>query len=237
MSRLERESFQAGSLAFSQGDNQRALESLGRVLEACPRYADVHYMVGLVHERLGDLDAAAACLERAVDINPRYVEATVALSALCERRGDFERSRELSEFLAEEAATGALEATTRGKLANLQAAVGDAYREVGDLREAIMAYRKALDRCPKFHDIRYRLAVTLREHGLPTQAIAELSRILRDNEQYAEARVQLGLTYYTLGRLPEAIEAWRQVAEAEPARDDARMYLRMVKQEGETRAV
>ena len=90
MTRLERESFQAGSLAFSQGDNQRALESLGRVLEACPRYADVHYMVGLVHERLGDLDAAAACLERAVDINPRYVEATVALSALCERRGDFD---------------------------------------------------------------------------------------------------------------------------------------------------
>ncbi|NNL86886.1 MAG: tetratricopeptide repeat protein [Myxococcales bacterium] len=230
MTRQDRESYQTGTLAFSQGNNERALESLTRVLDACPHYADVHYMVGLLHERRGDLEAATASLERAIDINPRYVEATLALSSLCERSGDFARSRELSELLAKEAETGALEATTRGKLANLQAAVGDAYREVGDLREAIAAYRKALDRCPNFHDIRYRLAVTLREQSLPTQAIAELTRILRANEQYAEARVQLGLTYYTLGRLPEAIAAWRTVAAAEPAREDARMYLRMVRE-------
>lgn len=228
MTRQDRETYLAGRQAFEHGDVERALSKLESVLDRCPRYADIHYMVGLLYERKGKLDEAAASLERAVDINPRYAEATVALSSLCERRGDFDRSRELSEQLQRDAVSGALDTTTRGKLANLQAAVGDAYREVGDLREAVVAYRKALDRCPNFHDIRYRLAVALREQGLPTQAIAELKRLLRVNEDYLEARVQLGLTYYTLGRLPDAVEAWKRVVAAEPEREDANMYLRMV---------
>ncbi len=48
------------------------------------------------------------------------------------------------------------------------------------------------------------------------------------NEDYLEARVQLGLTYYTLGRIPDAIEAWKRVVRADPEREDANMYLRMV---------
>ena len=82
--------------------------------------------------------------------------------------------------------------TTRGKLANLHAALGDAYRESGDLRAAIGEYRKALDRCPHFHDVRQKLAVALRENGLPHQAIRELERILFDRfaSHFVEARAK-----------------------------------------------
>jgi tetratricopeptide (TPR) repeat protein len=118
--------------------------------------------------------------------------------------------------------------TTRGKLANLHAALGDAYREAGDLREAIDAYRKALDRCPGFHDIRQRLAVTLREAGLPARALAELQRVLRANPHYLDAQVQIGLTLFTLGRTEEARAAWNAALERDPSRDDARMYLRLL---------
>jgi tetratricopeptide (TPR) repeat protein len=230
MTREERESYLLGRQRFEAGDDRAALETFSLLLESCPRFADVHYMVGLVHERGGNLEAASTSLERALEINPRYAEAVAALVSVYERRGLFERSRELAEQLSPSvaASAGELDATTRGKLANLHAVLGDAYREAGDLREAIDAYRKALDRCPSFHDIRHKLGIALREAGLPNRAIGEFKRVLRANSGYLESAVQLGLTYYTLGRIPQAVAEWESVLERDPSRDDAKMYLRMV---------
>jgi tetratricopeptide (TPR) repeat protein len=237
MSREERESYLLGRQRFEAGDDQGALETFNILLESCPRFADVHYMVGLVHERGDDLEAATASLERALEINPGYAEAVAALVSVYERRGLFERSRELAAQLSPSARSdaGNLDATTRGKLANLHAVLGDAYREAGELREAIEAYRKALDRCPGFHDIRHRLGIALREAGLPNHAISEFKRVLRIHSDYLESAVQLGLTYYTLGRTPQALAEWESVLERDPSCEEARMYLRMV-QAGEINA-
>ena len=43
-----------------------------------------------------------------------------------------------------------------------------------------------------------------------------------------ESHVQLGLTYYSIGRTPDAIREWEAVLEREPSREDAQMYLRLV---------
>jgi tetratricopeptide (TPR) repeat protein len=236
MNREERESYLLGRQRFEAGDDRGALETFTLLLESCPRFADVHYMVGLVHERGGDLEAATSSLERALEINPGYAEAVAALVSVYERRGLFERSRQLAEQLSPlfGSAAGNLDATTRGKLANLHAVLGDAYREAGDLREAIEAYRKALDRCPGFHDIRHKLGIALREAGLPNRAIGEFKRVLRTNSAYLESAVQLGLTYYTLGRTAQALSEWESVLHQDPSRDDAQMYLRMVHAAGTT---
>jgi tetratricopeptide (TPR) repeat protein len=187
-------------------------------------------MMGLVHEREGDLEAASSSLERALEINPGYAEAVAALVSVYERRGLFDRSRELAAQLRPSATSdaGNLDATTRGKLANLHAALGNAYREAGEPREAIEAYRKALDRCPGYHDIRHRLGIALREAGLANHAISEFKRVLRTHPEHLESAVQLGLTYYTLGRTPLALAEWKSVLQRDPSREDAQMYLRMV---------
>jgi tetratricopeptide (TPR) repeat protein len=158
----------------------------------------------------------------------------LALATIYETTGDFERSREIAQRASELApnSDGALDATPRGKLANLQAGVADAYAEAGELREAIDGYRKALDRCPTFHDIRLRLGVTLREAGLPDRALAEFARVLRAVPDYIEARVQRGLTLYTLGRTDDALTEWKSVLATDPNRADAKMYLRLVRATG-----
>ena len=70
--------------------------------------------------------------------------------------------------------------------------------------------------------------MALREAGLPARAIAELQRVLRANPDYLDARVQLGVTYYTLGRTAEARAEWTASLERDATRDDARMYLAML---------
>jgi tetratricopeptide (TPR) repeat protein len=233
----EREAFVLGRQCYARGDPENALRHLARLLETCPRFADVHYLMGLIREELGDVEAAVSSFEQALHINPGYTEAFLALASTYEQRGDYDRTRSLARRMSPAALDasgapapedGSPDPTTRAKLANLHAALGDAYHEVGDVKEAIEAYRKALDRCPTFHDIRQRLGIALREAGLASQALREFWRILRANPKYLDAAVQLGLTYYTMGRSGDAIAQWEGVLKRDPARDDARMYLRML---------
>jgi tetratricopeptide (TPR) repeat protein len=227
----DREILLRGRRAFDRGEDATALENLSRLARHGNEYADVHYMIGMLEERKGDLGAALESLRRAIRVNPSYVEALLALASLHERQGDFDLSQSYAERASQltQPNPGELDPTTRGKLANQQAALGDALVEAGERRDGIEAYRAALERCPSFHDIRHRLGVTLREAGLPFQAAQEFRHILRVHPAMLESRIQLGLTYYSLGRTPEAVREWEAVLESEPGRDEARMYLRLVR--------
>ena len=233
----DREILTRGRRAFERGDDAGAIENLTRLVSHGIEYADVYYMIGMLHERENDLDAAVHSLRRAIRINPSYVEALLALASLHEQRGDFDHSQAYAERASQlsKPSSGGLDPTTRGKLANQQAALGDAFAQAGERRDAIDEYRRALDRCPTFHDVRHRLGVTLREAGLPSQAAHEFQHILRAHSHLLDSQIQLGLTYYSMGRTPEAVEEWNAVLERDPSRDEARMYLRLVR--GVTRRV
>ena len=126
-------------------------------------------------------------------------------------------------------ASDGLDAHDQAKLANLQAALGDAYREVGrarrgDRRPTARRSTAARASTTSATGSASRCAST----GLPDQAIREFGRVLRANPAYLDASVQLGVTYYTLGRAAEARDEWNATLERDPSRDDARMYLRLL---------
>jgi tetratricopeptide (TPR) repeat protein len=225
----ERRDYELGRRCFERGDAETSLPHLTRLIQT-RNFADVHYMIGVMYHRKGELSEAGKSFREALRLNPSYTEALLALANIYESEGDFERSREIAERAGAVArsAGDVVDATTRGKLANLQAALGNAYRDVGELREAIEAYRKALDRCPNFPDIRNRLGIALREAGLPDRAIAEFRRVLRSHPGFCDSTVQLGVTLYSLGRSEEAATEWESVLAEHPDREDARMYLRMI---------
>jgi tetratricopeptide (TPR) repeat protein len=225
----EREAYTRGRRSFERGDEDAALDAFRILLSSKPDFADVHYMVGVLLDRRGDQDAAIESLRAAISLNPSYAEALLALASVHERGGDFDRSCDFAERAASVSPPhiSGIDATTRGKLANLQAAVADAYAEVGEYREAIEAYRKALDRCPDYHDIRYRLGVALRQGGLPHKAEQEFKRVLRGNSKLLDANLQLGLTYYSQGRTTDAVAQWQHVLEQDHEREEARMYIRL----------
>ena len=229
MTPSERRDYELGRRCFERGDAEASLPHLTRLIRT-RNFADVHYMIGVMYHRKGDVSEAGQSLREALRLNPSYSEALLALANVYESQGDFERSREIAERAGTVARSekDVIDATTRGKLANLQAALGDAYRDVGELREAIEAYRKALDRCPNFPDIRNRLGIALRDAGLPDRAIAEFRRVRRSHPEFCDATVQLGVTLYSLGRTEEAAQEWESVLAEHPERDDARMYLRMI---------
>ncbi len=231
MTPAERRTYQLACRHFESGDADGALSHFTDLLRTQQGFADVHYRVGVLQERKGDLGAAARSLWQALRLNPSYAEAILALASVYESQGDFDRAREIAERarFAARASAGKLDATTRGKLANMQAQLGDALLEAGEAREAIDCYSRALDRCPEFHDIRLQLGMALRDAGLPDRSAAELRRVLEARPEMLVARVQLGVTLHSLGRAHEAIREWKRVLESDPTRRDALMYLRLVR--------
>ena len=124
MTSREQDAYARGCGCFAIGEVDEALETFSSLLETRSDFADVHYMVGVLRDRKGDDAGATESLRRAVRLNPSYAEALLALASVHERRGEYDRSREYAERAAAVSRRDgrALDPTTRGKLANLQAA-------------------------------------------------------------------------------------------------------------------
>src|SRR4030095_8447330 len=148
MSREDREAYLVVRERFERGDAPAARAPLEELARRYPRYADLHYMIGILREREQDLDGAGSSLEPALELNPSYADAALALIAVYEQRGEHERARALSAHLLPAVGSEGLDSTTRGKLANLHAALGDAYRQGGGVREGHQGPRPAPRRGP-----------------------------------------------------------------------------------------
>ncbi len=91
MTSVEREMYALGRYCFERGDVERGLESLSPLLERRVGFADLHYMVGVLLDRKGEVDEARDRLRDAIRLNPSNTEALLALASVYERDGEFER--------------------------------------------------------------------------------------------------------------------------------------------------
>jgi tetratricopeptide (TPR) repeat protein len=217
-----------GRDAFKRGDLVKAEQSLTEAIEKGAKdFADVHHLLGVVYHSWGLYAKARGAFEAALAINPRYTEAALNLSITYNDLGRYTEAQEVLAKVVGEP-DGALDTLTRAKIANLHAAVGDAYRSAGLPAEAAIEYGRALALSAHFVDIRARRAQALSEAGQPKEAIGELQRALSDNPHYVPALLQLGLLLHTTGDKTGAREALERVLRLKPGHERAETYLRML---------
>lgn len=224
-------------------DNKQYSEAEGylkRVLEKSGRYADVLNMLGVISHVEGRFASAIDYFKGALEINPRYTEAILNLAVLFNDLGQYDEAKKLYVRLKKGAGPrgGRIEPVLRGKLSNLHADIGDIYRSIGLNAHAIEEYRKALDLNSDYLDIRTKLGQSLRENGKALESLNELKSVIRSNAKYAPAYIQQGITYYSMGKIADAKNSWKQALEIAPENEYARMYLRLceVTQKTETRS-
>jgi tetratricopeptide (TPR) repeat protein len=217
-----------GREAYKLGDLTRAETILVQAVKSgAERYADIHHMLGVIYHTWGQFSKARAAFEEALRINPHYTEAALNLSITYNDLGRYAEAREVYARVLP-SPDERIDSFTRGKIANLHAQVGDAYRSSGLAKEAAIEYRRALGLCPGFIDIRMRLAHALADQGALNDAIEQIRLVLLDNAAYLPAYLHLGLLLHRSGDEEGARKALKEVLKRDPEHERAAMYLRML---------
>jgi tetratricopeptide (TPR) repeat protein len=219
---------------YEAGEYDKAEQHLLQVLRHHDGFADVHNMIGVIRYQRGQVEVARPSFERAVQLNPRYTDAALNLAVCYNELGLYDDAKRVYARAAGEgdkdpAAVEKLDSFVRGKIANLHSDLGQAYTAVGLLPQAVTEFRKALELCPTFVDIRTRLGTTLRDMGNVEAAIEELTAVRDTAGDYLPARVNLGVTLWQAGRVEEAKAEWQHVLSKDPDNRSAKLYLAMVK--------
>lgn len=190
-------------------------------------FADMFNMLGVIQHGQGRFTHAQESFEEALNINANYTEAALNLAVTYNDLGKYKEAREVyaRAIAATRAQPSNLDPFARGKIANMHARTADAYAGIGMNTEAANEYRKALDLCPTFIDIRTKLASTLRDMGDKESAVHEYMMVKQQAPKFIPARVNLGVTLYSLGRKDEARAEWESVLTDEPGNKSCRMYL------------
>jgi tetratricopeptide (TPR) repeat protein len=212
------------------GEHAEAVACFTEVLREKAPYADVYDMLGFIYHQEGRLAEAEEMFREALRINPSYTEAALNLVVTCNDLGKYAEARTIYEraMAASKRAPRELDPFVKGKLANMHAEMGAAYRAAALYDEAVGEYERALALGPTFADIRTELGKTRREMGDLAGSVRELERVRAESPRFMPGRIHLGLVYYAAGRHDDAAGEWRAVLGAEPENASARMYLAML---------
>ncbi|MFO0638206.1 MAG: tetratricopeptide repeat protein [Polyangiaceae bacterium] len=215
---------------YGKREFEQAERVLREVLQEHDKYADVHDMLGVICHSRGNFVAAEHHFERALELNPAYTEAALNLAVTYNDRGKYDKAKEIyAKIKAGPAGSGSsLDPFARGKIANMHAAVGEAYADAGLLREGIAEYQSAVRLCPEFADLQVRLAALHRNVGDLPAARAAYEAAISARDTYVPARLGLGITLFTMGDTNGAEREWKRSLELEPDSSQAKLYLRML---------
>jgi len=216
---------------YDAGEYDKAEPQLLQIVRDHRGFADMHNMLGVIHHAHTRFQEAQQMFEEALRINPNYTEAALNLAVTYNDLGKYREAREVyaRAIANSRSQPRQMDPFARGKIANMHARTADAYAGLGMYPEALEEYRKALDLCPTFVDIRTKLASTLRDSGEKEAALHEYLAAKKQSPKYLPARIHLGVTYYSLGRREEARVEWESVLSEDPGNKSCKMYLDILK--------
>jgi tetratricopeptide (TPR) repeat protein len=162
-------------LLWQTGRGADATEWFDKALTIDPRFADAHYMRGLVLQERGDLPAAIAALRAAIALRPSSADAHLSLARALQGNGEHDAAA-----VALAAATRLSQLKADAQASTFAVGVGRERLRAGDLDGAIAQFREAVRLAADNPQAHYQLALALRARGEIGEAaphFAEASRL------------------------------------------------------------
>lgn len=164
--------------AWRSGDQEQALQLLGRVLEHRPNFAEGHYMLGRIYLDRNDLDNSLREFKRTAELSPSFVEAQGQLCAV------YIRKRLPNDALPYCQKAVSLDPENPDRRYNL----GLVQLALRDFSGAVTSFEKAAEARPDSVDENYELALALFLNGEKQKAMAQAEKVLRIDPNHARAR-------------------------------------------------
>ncbi|MBN2069857.1 MAG: tetratricopeptide repeat protein [Candidatus Krumholzibacteriota bacterium] len=223
--------------------NESARE-LEKAIELQPRYADVHYRLGMMYETGGNRINARESIKRALAINPNYFKARIMLARSYYSDGNFNRTIEqLRESLSsvpnffkshlntlilkvkadeeEDEILNLFDRLLEERPSSSQISKQIALESIqsGDYESAMAEMKKALSLNPDYPDLHNLLGIAYANAGMIDDAMMEFETALKINPEYLKARMNIALTLYEKGSAEEAIKHLKLILKADPANE------------------
>ncbi len=205
--------FQKGLLGFEGKNYDQAIEDFGKAIRMEPENPTYRYQLAVVYFALARWEDSERELRSALKVNAYYSDAHNLLGAILAEKGD--RPGALAEF--QKVLSDKSYATPWKVWVN----VALLYEQMGNLEEAVVSYRKALDAQNGYARAHYGLAQVLDRMGRLDEAIAEYKVASRDYETSPEFQYRVGLACFRAGRRDEAREHLNEVVRRAPGTTDA----------------
>ena len=164
----------------------------------------------------------------------RYDEALVLLERLRRRRpDDFQLFADMGQCLwglrryaeAEEILRRALDGLDNADVHN---GLGLVLNQVGRLREAVVEYRRALDRNPNHLGALNNLGAALVSQDQLDEAMGQFDRLVALDPGDPDAQTSLGVVFSRVGSYEQAVGAFQEALRIDPDHEDARARLREI---------
>jgi len=226
-----KETYERAKELYAEGNYSEAKPLLMTVINHHPYFADVLNCLGVISSLEGRMDDAVKYLEHAVEANPNYTEAALNLAITYNSIGEFEKATSIFSKAANLASSSPLhlDPFTAGKLANEHFRLGNLYYDFGMLTEAIEQYERAVALHDGLADVHTKLGASLREKKLLDRSMEHLKKAKEINEEYPQAWIQLGLTYYAMGDRELALAEWEGILAKKPDLNEAKSFIEFVK--------
>ena len=113
----------------------------------------------------------------------------------------------------------------QGNVAFFHNNLGEAYRALHRISEAVACYRRAVELKPDLVEAHNNWANALKDQGKPDEAVARYRRALELKPDFAEAHNNLGVALNDQGNWDEAAACWHRALELKPDYADAHVNL------------
>lgn len=190
-----------------------------RILKASPGLPDALHFLGMLLYQRGQAEEGIGCIEQALDRDPSYAGAYNNLGNIHASRGDL-----LPATLAYQRALALAEPQST-EAADLHNNLGALYKVQKRFDEARVAYERAITIHARHVNAHNNLGLLCAAQGDLEGAIRCYITALELMPGNTDGRKMLGITYYTVGKIAEAAEVFRQWLQREPEHPVARhMY-------------
>ena len=200
----------------------------------------IYSMLGFIYHKQGLFSRAVKNYRRALEMNTADIETAINLSLIYNDLGKYEEGAELYSR-----AVGMLEKTSTTQeqdkkednedinimFSNQHSNIGELYLRYNRAEDAYVELEKAINLYPYSQQANVEMAECLSRMGKRKQAIKNLRALKLKYPEFIDARVKLGHLLFLEGEVGYAIEEWDEILKHDPNNMEAKMYMRMAREE------
>jgi tetratricopeptide (TPR) repeat protein len=185
--------------AQSQEMLKRAIEQYEAIVKIEPNSVDDHLLLGRLYRLNNETAKAEQEFKAAVKLDPTSEDAVTTLAYLYNEQGNGKKAAEILNSVPDGERT-----------AKLYSALGFTYEQQKDYKQAIAAYKQAVDQDKDNVDAMRGLAQNLMNDGQTDAALEEYKQIVDADPQDPQSYMRIAEIYRRSGRFDQALDALKK---------------------------